>query len=203
MKEIHSIIRRVLKGVESPIIVEIGAHKGEDTIVLAEVSNSVVHAFECDPRNQLTRMPSNVVVNYKAISDKEGMTDFWLSERPGAQWTCSSSLLQPSNHLVEHPDINFQRRVQIKCTTLSGYCDAKGIDKIDFLWMDTQGAEAMIIEASLEAIQKTAWIYTEYSNKEDFKGQKSLDEIMLILGEDWEIVKKWDWDVLLKNKRYV
>lgn len=76
MKEIHSIIRRVLRGVEAPVIVEIGAHKGEDTILLAAVPNSSVHAFECDPRNQLTRMPSNVVVNYKAISDKDGMTNF-------------------------------------------------------------------------------------------------------------------------------
>jgi hypothetical protein len=69
--------------------------------------------------------------------------------------------------------------------------------------MDAQGAEAIIIEASIEAIQRTSWIYTEYSNKEDFLGQKSLDEIMLILGEDWEVEKMWDWDVLLKNKRYV
>lgn len=190
-------------GLEAPIIFEIGAHKGEDTILLAEVPNSVVHAFECDPRNQLTRMPKNVVVNYKAISDKDGMTDFWLSERPGAQWACSSSLLSPKNHLIEHPDIRFQHKVQVKCTTLEGYCQGKGIDHIDFLWMDTQGAEAMIIEASLGMIQRTSWIYTEYSNKEDFQGQKSLDEIMLILGEDWEIEKIWDWDVLLKNKRHV
>lgn len=112
-------------------------------------------------------------------------------------------MLQPDNHLIEHPDIQFQHKVEIKCTKLETYCDARGIDKIDFLWMDAQGAEAMIIEASLDAVQKTAWIYTEYSNKQDFKGQKSLDEIMLILGEDWEIEKIWDWDVLLKNKRYV
>lgn len=190
-------------GLEAPIIFEIGAHKGEDTILLAEVPNSVVHAFECDPRNQLTRMPKNVVVNYKAISDKDGMTDFWMSERPGAQWACSSSLLSPKNHLVEHPDIRFQHKVQVKCTTLESYCQSKGIEHIDFLWMDTQGAEAMIIESSIDMIQRTSWIYTEYSNKEDFQGQKSLDEIMLILGEDWEIEQIWDWDVLLKNKRYV
>jgi FkbM family methyltransferase len=203
MKEIHRIISKVLEGIESPIIVEIGAHKGEDTILLASVPNSSVHAFECDPRNQITRVPSNVKVVYKAVSDKDGMMDFWLSERVGSQWTCSSSLMQPKSHLEQHPDIRFDQRVQVKSTKLTTYCKDNNIPHIDFLWMDAQGAEAIIIEASIEAIQRTSWIYTEYSNKEDFLGQKSLDEIMLILGEDWEIEKMWDWDVLLKNKRYV
>jgi FkbM family methyltransferase len=203
MKEIHRIISRVLKGIDAPIIVEIGAHKGEDTVLLASVPNSSVHAFECDPRNQITRVPSNVKVVYKAVSDKDGMMDFWLSERIGSQWTCSSSLMQPKSHLEQHPDIRFDQRVQVKSTKLATYCENNNIPHIDFLWMDAQGAEARIIEASIEAIQRTSWIYTEYSNKEDFLGQKSLDEIMLILGEDWEVEKMWDWDVLLKNKRYV
>lgn len=192
-----------MSSVKSPVIVEIGAHKGEDTIELAKVPNSVIHAFECDPRNQITRVPSNVKVVYKAVSDKDGMMDFWLSEKIGSQWTCSSSLLRPDAHLQNHPTIRFDTKVQVKSTKLSTYCVSNGIEHIDFLWMDAQGAEAMIIEASLDAIQRTSWIYTEYSNQSDFLGQKSLDEIMLILGEDWVIEKIWDWDVLLKNIRYV
>lgn len=203
MKEIHLFVRGVLMGIESPIIFEIGAHKGEDTMMLCKVPNAVVHAFECDPRNLLYDMPSNVVVNYKAISDKEGMMDFWLDQKIGSKWVSSWSFFESNNDLVKQPQINFQHRVQVKCTTLEAYCNLKRIDRIDFLWMDTQGAEAMILEASKNAIKNTSWIYTEYSNREDFKGQKSLDEIMLILGEDWEIEKIWDWDVLLKNKRYV
>lgn len=199
MKTIHSIIRDLLKDVDKPIIIEVGAHKGEDTVHLAEIPKSTVYAFECDPRNFLSHLPVNAQPIYKAVSNQNGLQDFWLSERPGAQWTCSSSLLEPKEHLREHPSIRFNKRVQVKTITLDTFCGENEIDRIDFLWMDVQGAEHLVFEGGKNILTKTKYIYTEYANNEQFHTQKSLDELLLILGDGWEVVNKWDYDVLLKN----
>jgi FkbM family methyltransferase len=200
MKTIHNTIKRLMRGIQKPVLFEVGAHKGEDTIILSQVGT--VHAFECDPRNLLTTMPANVKVNYTAVSNKVGTQDFWLSEKPGAQWTCSSSLLLPEKHLEEHPQIRFNRRVQVRCTTLNEYCKANAIPEIDFLWMDVQGAEHLVFEGATDVLKSTRYIYTEYADNEQFRSQKSLAELLVILGSDWQVVEKWDYDVLLKNNSY-
>lgn len=201
MKTIHQTISSLLRDVQRPIIFEVGAHKGEDTALLARAKNSVVHAFECDPRNQITRVPANVIVNYKAVSSHTGHHNFWLSEKYGSQWHCSSSLLSPKKHLQDHPDIKFQTCVQVPCVTLDHYCKDKGIMHIDFLWMDVQGAEHYVFEGAKRILEHTRFIYTEYANDEQYEGQKTLDDLLLILGQGWQIVQKWDYDVLLVNTR--
>jgi len=201
MKTIHATIAKLI-ATGGKVIFEIGAHKGEDTAHLASIKGSVVHAFECDPRNILTRLPANVRINYSAVSNHNGTQDFWLSEKPGAQWTCSSSLLLPKKHLEEHPQIKFDRRVEVRCTTLDTYCESNRIEAIDFIWMDVQGAEHLVFEGGNSILKNTHFIFTEYADNEQFRTQKPLADLLLILGKNWRVVEKWDYDVLLINDNF-
>ncbi len=205
-KEIHEWIGELMHDIKNPVIVEIGSNTGTDTVKLAAIPGSTVYAFEPEPRCDLTKMPLNVAVNQMAVSDATGDAVFNLSDSPGyntpgKMWTYSSSLLKPKNHLKVHPHVRFEKQVKVKTTRLDDYCVEKGISKIDFLWMDTQGAEAKVFTGAAEILKNTRYVYTEYSNSELYEGQKPLDALIKML-KTYEVMDIWPvepMNVLLKN----
>ena len=165
-KGIHEWIGELIGGIENPVIFEVGANTGSDTVKLASVKGAFVHAFEPEPRCNLSEMPANVAVNKVAVSDQQGEATFNLSDSKGHEWTYSSSLLNPKNHLVVHKHVQFNRQVVVKTVRLDDYCRSKKVKHIDFLWMDVQGAEAKVFAGAAEILKNTRYIYTEYSNDE-------------------------------------
>lgn len=206
MKEIHSIVNGLMSEIESPVIFEIGAHKGTDSIFLCKAKPScTLHAFEPDPRNSLQHLPGNVVKNYVALSDKEGVLEFYQSDKhiENYEWDCSSSLKKPKNHIEAYDYVTFKSEpIKVQSTTLDLYCKRNNIQKIDFIWMDVQGAEGDVIEGGREILKNTKYMYFEYSDKELYEGEPTLEEVLSKL-PGWEILRKWerknDGDILLKN----
>lgn len=204
MKTIYEYIDDLLAGNASPVIFEIGANTGSDTVKLASIPGSVVHAFEPEPRCNLSGMPANVKVNRVAVSDSTGEAIFNLSDSPGHVWTYSSSLLRPKNHLTAHKHVHFEKQVKVKTITLDEYCMENGVDSIDFVWMDVQGAEEKVFMGGSSILQKTKYIYTEYSDDEMYEGQAPLKKLLDMLGT-FEVVAVWPREpsnVLLKNNQY-
>ena len=82
------------------------------------------------------------------------------------------------------------------------YCSEKNINKIDFVWMDVQGAEKEVLSGFGEIIEKTKYIFTEYSDKELYEnGTMSKNSILSLLGKDWDIVHDFGNDILLINSK--
>lgn len=84
---------------------------------------------------------------------------------------------------------------------LDTWCYEEGVNFIDFIWADVQGAEADLIKGGHTALRQTRYLYTEYNNQEFYEGQASLRKILKLLPE-FEVVSRYDNDVLLRNKRY-
>jgi FkbM family methyltransferase len=200
MKGIYTWISELIT-MPNPVIVEIGANDGTDTIKLASIPGSRVYCFEPEPRCKLENMSENVTVNRCALSNKRGLMTFNQSDAIGHNWTYSGSLLKPKNHLTKHSHVYFKNKIRVPVETLDNYCTEVNITHIDFLYMDTQGAEFNIFEGAKEIIKKTKYIYTEYSNEEMYEGQKNLSEILKLLGT-FEILEDWPIEpanVLIKN----
>jgi FkbM family methyltransferase len=195
-RRIHPAITYLLHHIEKPIIFEIGANTGQDTYILSNIRGSVVHAFECDEKNELHSL-DNVIVNRHAISDKEGELEFNRSSNSE-----SGSIKNPKNHLTKYAHITFGEKIKVKSTTLDIYCKKNNIDAIDFLWCDIQGAEEEMILGGTEILPKTKYIYTEYSNDEMYECQITLKRILELL-PDFEVIGYFDFDnVLLRNKTW-
>lgn len=151
---------------KAPVIVEAGAHTGVDTIELArQWPKGVVHAFEPVPAlfDQLedrTRSLVNVRRSRLALSDRAGKQVLHLSE--GAS-DGSSSLLPPERHLEVHPEVRFEKRIEVDTVTLDGWAEQQGIDRIDFLWLDMQGMEPAVLRASPRMLARVRAIHTEVS----------------------------------------
>jgi FkbM family methyltransferase len=179
------------------VFLELGAHQGTDTAWLARVPDVTVHAFEPDPRNDPSAAP-NVIVNRAAISDRDGRGPFVLSAQGwGREWTYSSSLKQPKNHLVHYP-VTFGDAIEVDTVRLDSYCRLHAPGVVDFIWADIQGAEGEMVRGGLETLARTRYLYTEFSDMELYEGQATLADLLALL-PGFRVLELWDENVLLEN----
>ncbi len=214
---VYSLVAQLLAPVATPVILEIGAHHGHDTAELrALFPKASIWAFEPDPRNVYRLRKSGVhsVVNLveAAVGDHDGTAEFRLSSGtppvgdphhvPGMgreAWSYSSSLKEPVKHLEQVPWVRFEAKATVKVTRLDTFCAAQGIEAIDFLWADVQGAEDLLIAGGQAALARTSYVYTEYNEVEVYRGQIGLREIVRRLPGRWEVIEDFGGDALLRN----
>jgi 2-O-methyltransferase len=195
-------------------IVEVGAHIGVDTMRMRQLFPSAhIYAIEPDPRNIMTikRVEIDKVVTLieAAISDTDGETTMFLSggRPPGTPkennpvgWTASSSIKKPDQVTKVYPWLTFEGRAKVKTMTLDTLVTQRGIKTIDFLWADVQGAEAELIAGGQQALTQTRFFFTEFGFERLYDGELNAEQIQTRLPGNWEVIHKWKWDVLLRNK---
>ena len=153
-------------------IIDCGAHIGADSIELARIfPKGTIYSFEAVPQiyNHLknnTRKYSNIICYQSALSNENGYAKMHVSSGTS---DASSSLLKPTGHLDNHPDVVFESSVETKTVTLDTWAATNGISKIDFLWLDMQGFELHMLKASTKILPTVTAIYTEVSVKETYE----------------------------------
>jgi 2-O-methyltransferase len=198
---------------DCPVILDIGCNDGTHSLWFLELfSEGSVYAFEPDPR-ACKRFHENInddriqLFNL-AISSTNGFVDFYMSDGRKTSdssellpegWDLSGSIRKPKNHLVVHPWCTFDQTIQVETKTLDTWFVESGIDLIDLVWADVQGAERDLIEGATNTFKKTRFLYTEYNDFELYEGQITLKKILELL-PDFEAVQVYERDVLLKNK---
>lgn len=171
---------------ESPVIVEVGAHVGIDTLEFSVMyPRGQVISFE--PQSNLyraaskrTEFASNVTIFPFAIAEDFSIRTFHVSSGSS---TGSSSLLKPSGHLINHPDVIFdQNNSQIVVTVpLGRVCNELGINEIDLLWIDTQGAELLVLKSAESVLKNVKYIYLECSEVPLYETAPTYDELKTFL----------------------
>lgn len=197
------------------IIFEVGVHIGTDTEKIKLLTGSdFIYGFEPDPRNIEILNIRNRISLFKnfypcALSNVNGDASFNLSSGNPPEiyddpdmnmdWSASSSLKYPKNHLKIHEWCKFENVIEVKTLRMDDLCRGLNINKIDLVWMDVQGAEDLVIEGMGDFKNNIRFIYTEYNNDDLYDGSPTLEKIISILGEGWSIEKVYENDVLLKN----
>lgn len=129
------------------IFFDVGANGGIFTIIAAKKvgENGHVYAFEPGKRelellkhNIALNNLTNVTVIETAIANKRGVTKFAIS-RDGAM----NSLAQ-----TNHPKQQIEGWQTIEITTLDDLLEELNIYKVDFLKIDVEGAEGLVIEGA-------------------------------------------------------
>jgi FkbM family methyltransferase len=182
-----------------PVVVEAGAYRGGDTRDFAELwPDGRMFALEPVPgpfaelRESTSGLP-NVTAEQLALGSAEGTSTMWVSS--GAS-DGSSSLREPTEHLVDHPDVAFEERVDVQVVTLDSYLARRGIDRIDLLWLDLQGSELEVLKASPRALSATTAIVTEVFFKELYDGAPLWPEVRSWLeGQGFRVaVEDFPWE---------
>jgi 2-O-methyltransferase len=200
--EIKNLINK-----DNPIIFEIGCADGGDTLDFINTFNDLtIYCFEPEPKNiKLVKEKINYKKHYLfegVISDVNGDLEFNRSRTDNPDdLSYSGSIKKPKEHLNEWSFIKFDEQIMVKSITLDSFCEENNIELIDFIWADVQGAEENLILGGLKTLNtKVRYFYTEYSNKEYYEGQLTLNSLLNLLGDSWELVKDFGSDMLLKNK---
>lgn len=194
--------------VDDPIILEVGAWNGEDTIKFAKMwpkgkiyslepveENFKVLSKNLNPYPNELSIYSNVKIFPFALADKTGGLKFYVSDFqnqgvPGG----SSSLLPPKEHLKFDNDVTFNKVVTVKAFTLDEFAKLYHIgDKIDFMWLDMQGFELNMLKAST-LVKKTKLIYMEVEFVEAYENQYLYPEIKKWMEDNGFILLALDFD---------
>ncbi len=180
--------RRLFRRSEPLVIFDIGACEGEDSVRYArQYPRARVFAFEPLPANQalvranLARYAAtNAELVPLALSDRAGEATFHVSSgRPpelfaGENWNYgnkSSSLLAPAQAGPMHGWIEFKEAVTVRTETLDRFCRQRGLNHIDFIQMDVQGAEQLVLDGAAAMLPHITAIWLEVSTRELYRGQ--------------------------------
>lgn len=196
---------------EGSTIIEAGACEGIDTVFFSEiVGNGHVYSFEPIPDLYSQALiningRNNVELVNKALSDKNGKSKMYVSDRFGQSWG-SSSILKPKDHLTNHKDITFKEEIEIDTINLDDWYKDKSINFVDLMWLDLQGYESVVLKSSPLILSKTRYLYTEVSLVELYEDGMIYEKYKSYLEENnFEVVfEEIYWvdggNVLFKNK---
>ncbi|MBS1596764.1 MAG: FkbM family methyltransferase [Bacteroidetes bacterium] len=176
-----SVLKKYLPA--NPVTIDCGAHDGTDSVELSRIIGGTIHAFE--PVSEIFQRLKKNTVAYKsihcyqfALSDNNGVGLFYVSE---GNSDASSSLLEPKEHLVDHPDTRFNKKIEVPMLTLDDWAKQNNISKIDMLWLDMQGFELNMLKASQKMLSTVKVIHTEVSLKETYKDVPQYQEYRTFL----------------------
>jgi len=171
---------------QSPLIIEIGAHTGTDTQKFASAfPRGRIYAFEPHPKLfcmalQATACFHNVTLVPVALGNSLG---FQIFRQSSGTSDGSGSLLEPAAVLARHPTVHFRKQdeVVVATSTLDEYAAMSGIERIDLIWIDAQGAEGLIFEGATTILKCTKYVYAEISTISEYKGALTYSQIKCLL----------------------
>jgi FkbM family methyltransferase len=175
---------------------DIGACEGESAIdYKSKFPKAHIHLFEPLPDNMVLIKKhiqesgfTGLYPNETCLSDKEGLAEFFVSSGSPSNselkdyteldyWNKSSSLLAPGSIEEHYKWLEFKKKIQVSTTTLDLYCKEKKISGIDFIHMDVQGAELMVLNGAAAHMSTIDLIWMEVSSLDIYKDQPLKKEV--------------------------
>ncbi len=194
--------------IEHPVVLEIGACYGMHTQAIFDLLKpSDYFAFEPDPRNidffKVEVTDPRIQLLQCAVGSENRITSFHTSTGWNPHFerehTLSGSLKEPRKHVTAFPHCEFKSQINVRVISLDGFVELFSIPNIGFIWCDVQGAEDLVIHGGQKALSRTKYFFTEYYEEEMYEGQIGAEEIHRRLPGTWEVVHKWEADILFRN----
>jgi len=138
---------------ENDIFFDVGANLGQFTVPFAK--HTKVYAFEpakniypyLEKNIHINNVAQNVTIIKAIVSDHVGNTEFYQSDESNI----FSGILNPEEYNSEWKSV---RRDIIPTVTVDSIVDEYGISKIDWMKVDVEGAEALVIKGSAGCLER-------------------------------------------------
>jgi FkbM family methyltransferase len=187
-------------------IFEVGACEGEDSIRYSRLfKRSKIYSFEPLPKNVeiiknniLKHSAENISVFNLALSSEIGQAEFYVSsgrppDAPETDWDYgnkSSSLFPPDKHTELASFIEFNKKIIVPTTTLSAFCKSENINIIDYMHIDVQGAELLVLQGAGDFINSIKAIWLEVSKISVYKDQPLIDDVNKFMSDNNFVLAK-------------
>jgi FkbM family methyltransferase len=208
-------IKQLIGNKDNITVFEIGAADFIDSAEFVETfkdnPNFKLYCFEPDSRNIAVfydRIKDSRVSLFEGVvGNVDGEVTFHASTKnpQGVDVLYCGSLREPGSDLFKiWPELFRSPKdfvpMKVQSIKLDTFLENNNIECLDFIWMDVQGCEDIVIEGGSDTFKnKVRYLYTEYSNQEIYKGNPNLNKILSML-PDFDIVQDFGGDILLKNR---
>lgn len=173
-------------GASPGVLFEVGAHRGDDTLMAFAQSGWDVHAFEPDATNRAvleerTADLPNVHVIPEAVSDQPGIMTFYASDE-------SSGISSLAPFTGGH-----QASGEVKVTTIADYVAKSDVPKVDYLKIDVEGYEKHVLAGYPWETHRPQAILLEFEDaKTEQLGYTWRDLADLLVLQDYVVlVSEW------------
>lgn len=177
---------------ENPVILEAGAHYGEDTVILSNLwKNGFIYAFEpCWSSflilQEKTKDLSNVKIFSVALFSESGFFPFNVNLASDG----SSSLLD-DNHMPEVTHYQ-DSPTMVYCINLDEWAEIHGVNCIDYMWLDMEGVEWHVLSEAPKILQTVKAISTEINFREFRTGMSMFSDLRQLLeNSGFTLYKTW------------
>jgi FkbM family methyltransferase len=126
-------------------IFDVGTNAGSFIKVLRQMKiNSTIHCFEPHPvlSKATQNIYQNIIMNQMCLSNEDGTVEIHF---PKLCIGLSSIIKRP---IFDKMGTTGLKKISVPCLKLDTYCKNNNIDKIDFIKIDVEGAEKLIIEGA-------------------------------------------------------
>jgi FkbM family methyltransferase len=210
-------IKSLIGEKEEIVIFEVGCADGRDTRqFLNEFGDNLkIYTFDPEPinvkamtefgvENCVGNLNDDIVSDSRhifhpyAMSDVDGKITFHRSRDTGyddkghSRGRYSGSIHKPVDQLKGWPHIVFDDSVEVETRTLDSFCKEHDIRHINFIWMDTQGAEGRIFNGGEETLKNIDYVYTEYYNQNMYENQVYFEQLQELLSE-FTLIANWKY----------
>lgn len=219
MKNLFKIFRNMV-GKDNPVIVEAGAHYGEDSRKFLNVfPHCRLFCFEPDPRNLLIIREyvsdPRLTLSELALSNRNGEVKFYQSYDEVTKKTLEKySWIDPNEYInlrlsrsgassVKKGIENIEKII-VQCIAFDTWMATQNIEMIDLLWLDVQGSEREVFLGAKETLGKIRYIWVEYGAMM-YEGAMTRKETRNLLKKEFKVIEKYSsqgeqGDLLLKNR---
>ena len=178
---------------QNPIILEAGVCDGEDSIRFKTLwPKSTIYGFEAHPEHfaratEAFKKLTGAFLYHEALFDRVGTITFNCSTLASG---CSSVLTDNKGNIDnifnDPPELCSYKDVPItvNCTTIDHWAKREDVIKIDYIWLDTEGAELTILQNAKSILPTVKVISTEVSFQEFRKGMTRFSELYDFLTEN-------------------
>lgn len=189
-----------------PIIFDVGSHKGKMTRLFRNLyKNAKIYCFEPNIEivKSLKKINKNTIIYNLALGNKNEKKKINLSSID-----LTNSLAKIDNNSFYLKIKNFilgkqkkKHSTSVKVTTLNNFCKNRKIKKIDFLKIDVEGYEHMVLLGSKGIIHNVKYIMIEIQENDQYTNysKQKIEKFLKI--NNFKLLKKFNFPFMFFQDR--
>lgn len=186
---------------EDMIVIDVGAHIGSYAKLMSKLvgENGKVHSFEPTLRTfnilkENTKDKANIIINNLALMDKAGEIEF---EDYGPKYSYYNGFKKREKE-ASVKKLKTQK-IKVKATTLDDYFKENNINKCDFIKIDAEGAESLILQGMTNILKEIKPIISiEVGGGEEWN-KNNLDSINILEKNNYKLFEISKEGLLVKH----
>ena len=162
-------------GIEIQTFFDAGANVGQTAEdALKEFPEALIYSFEPHPvtfaRLEKAVRDPRVQAFPLALSDGDGEIPFFEYATAGGGTHVNSTV--PNSSFPRHFGLEQPKRITASSTTIDHFCQEHGVDRIDVLKLDIEGAELSALKGAEKMLRKdrVRFVYFEYTSAAPIEG---------------------------------